>query len=69
MTFSLTKTTSESPISDQIDDAADGSDIGDSGTNVNLWPQLSMRFGSAARYRGEGSGGSQFGFFPGYLKK
>ena len=27
-----------------------------------------VRFGSAARYRGEG-GGSQFGFFPGYLKK
>ena len=53
-------------ISYQIDDAAD---IGDGGTNVNLWPQLSMRFGSAARYRGEGTGGSQFGFFPGYLKK
>ena len=66
MHTSLTKLTSETLISYQIDDAAD---IGDGGTNVNLWPQLSMRFGSAARYRGEGTGGSQFGFFPGYLKK
>ena len=54
----------------EIDDTADGSVIGGSGNNVNLWPQLSMRFGSnLARYRGEGGGGTQFGFFPGYLKK
>merc|ERR1719151_57900 len=38
-----------------------GDTVGGSGTNVNLWPQLSMRFGSTARYRGEGSG-NQFGF-------
>ena len=28
----------------KIDDTADGAVIGGSGANVNLWPQLSMRF-------------------------